>query len=456
MAGACLLTSVTSAVGFGSLMSAHLPIIRGFGGYTAIGIMLAFAGTMLFVPVALSKLSLPTRAPESNPVEKFGSRVTEFFVSAVTIHRGASIAVVMLTVVVALVGASRVVPDSHLMEELDAANPVAISNAVLEANHGGVLSGALVFNGERGAFSDPEALRALERVAQRAEDWRTEDGRTLVSNAFCLSDLVKEAHAEYRGDESFRAVPSTPAAVMSLLDQVGAEDRASLVSADYGVTHLTFRMYSVGSRAWSSLRAELEAAVDAEPSLSQTDWYFTGSSTLGQDAMGFMTRDLITSLGLATIIIMILMTILFRSLRLGLISMVPNLFPLLITLGVVGYLGINLRVSTAVVFSISLGIAVDDTIHVLVRFREELAKAGRTYEEALLAAMRGAGRGVVFTTIILCAGFGTLTFSEFSAVHELGVLGGVTLFAALVGDLLVLPLVLLVLGPSKRVSRSLS
>lgn len=450
MAGACLLTSVTSAVGFGSLMSAHLPIIRGFGGYTAIGIMLAFTGTMLFVPVVLSKLDLPKGPVLSNPVERFGAKATEFFVRAVTVHRRASLVVVAAVVLLALVGAARVVPDSHLMEELDEANPVAISNAVLEENHGGVLSGALMFNGEQGAFSEPEALKALERVAQVAEEWRTDDGRALVSNTLSLADLVTEAHAEYRGDEVFRVVPDTSSAVTSLLDQVAADDRANLVSADYGVTHLTFRMYSVGSRAWSSLRGELEAAVESEPSLRETDWYFTGSSTLGQDAMGFMTRDLVTSLGLATLIIMVLMTVLFRSLRLGLISMIPNLFPLLITLGLVGFLGINLRVSTAVVFSISLGIAVDDTIHVLVRFREELGHAGRTYEEALIAAMRGAGRGVVFTTIILCAGFGTLTFSEFTAVHELGVLGGVTLFAALVGDLLVLPLVLLLVGPGKR------
>lgn len=450
MAGACLLTSVTSAVGFGSLMSAHLPIIRGFGGYTAIGIMLAFTVTMLFVPLVLSRLSLPQHAPETNPVERLGNHVTEFFVAAVTKYRRVSVVVVALTVAGALAGAARVVPDSHLMEELDEANPVAISNAVLEDHHGGVLSGALVFNGQRGAFSNPEALRALERVAATAEDWRTDDGRVLVSNAFSLTDLIKEAHAEYRGDERFRSTPETRAAVTSLLDQVAAEDRADLVSADYSVTHLTFRMYSVGSRAWSSLRAELEAAVETEPTLAETDWYFTGSSTLGQDAMGFMTRDLVTSLGLATVIIMVLMTILFRSVRLGLVSMIPNLFPLLITLGLVGYMGINLRVSTAVVFSISLGIAVDDTIHVLVRFREELGHKGRTYEEALLAAIRGAGRGVVFTTIILCAGFGTLTFSEFTAVHELGVLGGVTLFAALIGDLLVLPLVLLLLGPGKR------
>ena len=451
MAGACLLTSVTSAVGFGSLMSAHLPIIRGFGSYTGIGIMLAFVATMLIVPACLSKLPLPKdRGFADNVVTRFSDSVTSFFVVAVTRHRRVSASAVALLIVGALVGAAQVVPDSHLMEELQPENPVAVSNQVLEDHHGGVLSGALVFHGPAGTFESPEALCGLERVAQVAEDWRNDEGRALVSNTLSLADLVTEAHAEYRGSEESRVIPDTAAAVTSLLDQVAADDRADLVSADYGVTHLTFRMYSVGSAAWAALRAELTEAVLAEPALSSTDWHFTGSSTLGQDAMGFMTRDLIMSLALATFIIMILMTVLFRSFRLGLISMIPNAFPLLVTLGLVGYLGINLRVSTAVVFSISLGIAVDDTIHVLVRFREELGKPDATYEGALLEAMRGAGRAVVFTTLILCVGFGTLTFSEFTAVRELGMLGGVTLVAALVGDLLLLPLVLLAMRPSKR------
>lgn len=453
MAGACLLTSVTSAVGFGSLLSAHLPIIRGFGLYTGLGILLAYVVAMLLMPPVLAKARLPNaeERARAHGGDNVSHWVTAFFIRAVTEHRRLSLVAMAAIVIGLVVAASGVESDSRLMEELRPDNPVAMANAVIEEHHGGVLSGAILFNGAPGTFAEPETLRALDEVATFAESWRWEGESQLVSRAFSLADVVTEAHAEYAGDESRRTIPETRAAVVSLLDQVPAEQRASMVSADYAVAHLTLRQYTVGSKAWSELRADLEREVLRHPSLAGTDWYFTGSSTLGQDAMRFMTRDLITSLGLAVVIIMVLMSVLFRSIAIGLLSMIPNAFPLLVTLGMVGVLGIDIRVSTAVVFSISLGIAVDDTIHLLVRFREELTRPGADYEGALIRAMDGAGRAIVFTTIMLCIGFGTLTLSEFTAVRELGMLGGATLISALIGDLLALPLVLLWLRPKVRV-----
>ena len=450
MMSACLLTSVTSAVGFASLLSARLPIIRSFGFYTGVAIVLSYVVTMLLMPPVLARLPLPTAKDRarSRAGEALARHVTGLFVTLVTKHRRWAVGITLLITAVSLGGIVQVRADSKIMQELRPDNLLAIANAQIEAHHGGVLSGAIVFHGPPGAFAEPDALRALDELAVMAEDWRWE-GEPLVSSAVSLVDVVKEAHAEYRGDEASRSVPDTRAAVVSLLDQLPADQRASLASADYSTVHMTFRMYSLGSRAWAALRADLTAEVEAHPALGD-DWYFTGSSTLGQDAMRFMTRDLLTSLLLAVVIIMVLMSVLFRSVWLGFISMIPNAFPLFVTMAVVGYLGIDIRVSTAVVFSISLGIAVDDTIHVLVRFREEVSKAGAGYDEAMIRAIDGAGRGVVYTTVMLCIGFGTLSMSEFTAVRELGMLGGVTLASALVGDLLVLPLVVLWLRPKVR------
>jgi predicted RND superfamily exporter protein len=290
----------------------------------------------------------------------------------------------------------------------------------------------------------------LAEIGEYAETWRWKGEDRLVTTTLSLADIVMEAHAAYQGSESARTIPASRAGVVALLDQIPVSDRESVTSADYSVAHVTMRMVTLGSNAWSALRVELEAEIAARPALDALDWTFTGSSTLGQDAMRFMTRDLLTSLGLAVVIIMILMSFLFRSVRVGVLSMVPNAFPMLVTAGVVGGMGIDIRVSTAVVFSISLGIAVDDTIHVLVRFREELGRRAGDYEAALRRAVDGAGRPVVFTTLMLCAGFATLSMSEFNAVRELGTLGAVTLVSALVGDLILLPLVLLSWRPRVR------
>ncbi len=451
MAPACLLTSVTSAVGFASLTTAHLPIIRGFGSYTAFGILLSYVVTMLLMPACLASLPLQTARQGGAELGLRVSRwLTDLCVSLVTRHAFATTLALLAFGVVMGWGISRIDRNMHIMEELQEDNEAAVANRVIEEHLGGVLSGAIVFHGSAGTFADPEALRAFDEIGAFAEDWRWEDGRPLIARAYSLAPVVREAHAAYRGADEFNVIPGTSAGVVALLDQLPVKERSRLVSADYGVAHISFRMYDVGSSAWSALRAELAREVAARSSsFGDAEWYFTGSSTLGQDAMRFMTRDLVTSLMLAVVIIMLLMSALFRSIRLGMLSMVPNAFPLLVTLGAVGYLGIEMRVSTAVVFSVSLGIAVDDTIHVLVRFREELDR-GTAYAEALEQALHAAGRGVIFTTVILCIGFGALTFSEFTAVRELGRLGGITLVSALVGDLLVLPLVLLKVRPALR------
>lgn len=454
MTGACALTSITSAVGFASLLTAQLPIIRSFGMYSGLGILLAYLVTMLLVPPVLSLLPLPSarvrsRGPsDASRSVRFARWFTDRAVRLVWHHRRACGIGILVGGVACGVGALQVEQNSHLLAELDPNHPASEANRVIEEHLGGVLSGAVMVYGQPGDMARPEVLRALDRVGQFAEDWRWRDGRPLVAQAISLAPVVKEAHADFRGDPDARTIPDTRAGVVALLDQIPADRRAELTSADYAVTHLTFRMYDVGSAAWSVLREGLEQEIARELApLGEFRIVITGSSTLGQDAMGFMTRDLVTSLFLAAVIIMVLMTILFRSLWLGVLSMIPNLLPLLVTLATVGFLGIDMRVSTAVVFSVSLGIAVDDTIHLLVRFREELRRTPMDYEGALEQAMHHSGRAILFTTAILCVGFGILSASEFTAVKELGLLGAITLFSAVIGDLIVLPWVLLTVRP---------
>jgi len=450
MTVACALTSLTSAVGFGTLVTARLPIIRDFGMYSAAGILLAFGVMLLLMPPVLSMLPVPKQRAHGDGW--FGRGADAFAGACVRLAIDRPRVVGVLTAVVvlgAVFGVTLVRQNSRMTEELHPAHPVSVANAEIEAHLGGVLSGAVVFEGPPEAFTDPDVLALLDEIGTFAEDWRApHTGDPLVGRAVSIAPVIAEAHADWRGvDEP--SIPDTAAGVAALLDQVPVDERQRLVSADYSVAHVTFRMYDGGSAAWSALQSELRARLDAGVAGLDVpiEWRITGSSTLGQNAMGYMVRDLVSSLLLAVLIIVALMSILFRSVKLGIISMIPNLLPILMTLGAVGYFGVELRVSTAVVFSISLGIAVDDTIHVLVRLREELARGEGTYADAMERAVRSAGRAVLFTTLLLCAGFGILGMSEFTAVRELAMLGGVTLLSAVFGDLVVLPWVLVRLHP---------
>lgn len=450
MTVACALTSLTSAVGFGTLVSARLPIIRDFGLYSAAGILLAFGVMLLLMPPVLSLLPVPRPREEGDGVIGRAADAFALRCTRLAIERPRTVGVLTLAVFVAAsIGVSMVRQNSRMTEELHPSHPVSIANQEIEAHLGGVLSGAIVFEGPPDAFTDPAVLAFLDEIGTFAEEWRNpRTGDPLVGRAVSIAPVIAEAHADWRGTDE-PSIPGTAPGVAALLDQIPVDERQRLVSADYSVAHVTFRMYDEGSAAWSALQSELHMRLDAGVSRLDTplQWRITGSSTLGQNAMSYMVRDLVSSLLLAIIIIVGLMSVLFRSFKVGLISMVPNLLPIFLTLGAVGYFGVELRVSTAVVFSISLGIAVDDTIHVLVRLREELSRGEGTYEEALTRAVRHAGRAVLFTTLLLCTGFAILGMSEFTAVRELAMLGGVTLLSAVFGDLVVLPWVLVRFHP---------
>ena len=311
MLGACALTSLTSAVGFASLLSAHLPIIRNFGLQAALGILFAYIVAMLLIPALLMRLPLPDPAMQERAARSTDASrlVTGFFVHLVTARRGVALAITAGIVAFSAVGIALVEADSHLMEELTDAHPASVANRTIEAHLDGVLSGAIVVYGEPGDMARPEVLRALDELGAFAEGWRDEEGGALVARAFSLADVVKEAHAAYRSDQRARVIPESRAAVVSLLDQVPVDTRAAVVSADYAVAHLTLRMVDGGARAWASLRGELEQRIEAElKPLGSFKVVITGSSTLGQDAMAFITRDLLSSLLIATLIIVLVMT----------------------------------------------------------------------------------------------------------------------------------------------------
>ena len=228
-------------------------------------------------------------------------------------------------------------------------------------------------------FEQHCASLALLRVIKEIADWAEASidpgtGIPPVSHALSVVDLLEQAYEAYTGDPENRRIPDSQAAVISLLEQIPPDQRARMISLDYRIAHLTMLSRDIGTQGWNPMRQEMRRRVRAaleREGLDHVDFYVTGSSALAQDAVGHMVEDMLTSIFLAFGVILILMTILFRSLRVGLLSMIPNALPLLCTLSFIGYMGIPLRISTVIIFAMSLGIAVDDTIHFLARLREE-------------------------------------------------------------------------------------
>ncbi|MGB1730376.1 MAG: MMPL family transporter, partial [Crocinitomicaceae bacterium] len=183
----------------------------------------------------------------------------------------------------------------------------------------------------------------------------------------------------------------------------------------------------------------LRNAIDKE----YFDVTFTGTSVVAAEGTKYLVKNLITSLIFAIISIGILMAILFRSWRMVVISMIPNIIPLLFTGGIMGWFGIPLKPSTLLVFSIAFGISVDDTIHYLAKYRQELKNNEWDLKTCINNATREAGLGMFYTSIVLFSGFSVFTFSQFGGTQALGLLVSITLLVAMLTNLMVLPSLLL-------------
>jgi len=166
--------------------------------------------------------------------------------------------------------------------------------------------------------------------------------------------------------------------------------------------------------------------------------HITGANLIASRALSKVTADLTTSLSLAFILIFGAMTFLFRSFRVGLVSLLPNLLPLLMLAGVMGWMNIPLRTSTVLVFTLGLGLGVNDTVHFLARFRAE-QKLGGSRDDIIARTLKSTGRAIIFTSVILILGFLSFLSSEFIGIAQLGLLGTSAIFGALLGDLFLLP-----------------
>lgn len=452
---ACFLTSFTTAVGFASLYLARIEILKEFGLTAAGGVMLAYLVTVTFVPVSLSFLSPILPAGASRNVVLAG-RVARWCADLVIRHRHAVLVGCALFTLVAVWYGSRVKVENGLYEAFDSDHPVVRNNARLEEDYGGVVPVAVVIEWREGV--DPLTPDRLAFVVGLQEFVEADP---LLGSSVSIADLVKEWNASiHGGDSAYRTIPDTPGkcrgAVEGMEGLLAARGQGEVLGSVWRPEDrqmaLVFRTGDHGAArlesSFSAVDDWLAEQADRQAELGLT-CQLTGDGPVASRGINRLIFDLLESLLLAFAIILVTMIILLRSVRAGLVSMIPNIFPLVVTLGFLGFVGWDLRVAIVIVFTISLGLAVDDTIHFMVRYREEYEK-GADEEEALRRTFAGTGTAIFTTTILLAGGYGSLLLSGFPITRTFALCMEITVWAALVGDLLLLPACLLVFRPFRR------
>ncbi len=453
---ACFLTSFTTAVGFATLMATNIQLVRDYGTVAALGTLVSYVVAMGLLPAMLMLWRVPKRySAEAAAARRAegkqhasghhgtGSGLVEWIIG-VNLRRTKT---VLLVTAVATVGglfaASQSRIDARLLDDLYPDHPLMLTNMVIENHLGGTVPLELVLTAkEAGYFREPANLKKLDQLATEMRATRG------VGYTVCYADFVKALHyAFFDGREGERKVPETRELLsqLMLLLSGGEELLGDYIADDERTARVSSRFYDLGSSVGLELFDKLEKRAQ-EIFGADVKVTLTGTAVIASRVNLYLVYNLASSFIWAFLIITVVFIFLLRSPGLALLSLVPNLLPLLATFATIAAVGETLKPSTALTFSIAFGIAVDDTIHFLSRFVAEFQK-DRNYERAVERALRGIGLAMIYTTVVLVAGFGVGFVSELKGNVTFAILGGVTLTVALLADLFLSPALLLTFRP---------
>jgi predicted RND superfamily exporter protein len=440
----CLYTSLTTAVGFLSLVGTRIGIVMEFGAFTAVAILLAFGFGMTLLPVLLS-LCPERRLDDRGLSFRWLERTVEWAVALAMRPSRHVIAAFSLVGVAGLAAGLTLRTNTLLLDDLRPHSGLIRDLRWVEAQGFGLFQVVLYLTQtDERELHDPEALRWMERFQRFAER------DPLVLGSLALPDFVRQLRGAAVGDEAGGTdLPQSTEESSQLLFMASLED-ADFAEVVYhqsdGEAQIIVSVLDKGSTVILPFleRVERYLAEDPPPVGSAVP---TGTVYLLQSYQARILESFLPSIVIALVLITGIMVYMFRSLRYGLLAVVPNLFPLLVLLGVMRLCSFDLKPSTILVFSIAFGIAADDTIHFLGRFKMAI-EAGWGVPEALVESLRDAGPAILMTSLVVGGGFSLLIGSQFEVLFLVGLMTTVSAVAAVCADLFAFPSILAFAWPA--------
>lgn len=426
-----IFTGLTTAAGFGSLAISPIVSIHQYGVATAVGIVASTLATLTLAPALLELFPVYASRRTAARNARFNRsliRLAHFDMA----QRGPILATGALVALVSLVGLTEVEVGSDLVSSLRSDNPVrqefnAINRSLEGAN---VIQIALETDRPAG-FKEPALLRALDDL----DGWL--DRQPDVGGSTSAAEYIKALHQGIEGGDPAKfTIPETRELVSQLLVLGANEELARYVDHDFEAARIEVRTPAMDSVDVLALVERIEARLRALP--ASIEARVTGNAVLVSRTMDDIALGQVESLLVAFGIIYLILTLLFTSPKTGAIALLPNALPVLVYFGILGWSGARLNASTGLVATIVLGIAVDDTIHLLAHFNQS-AKRLADERRGVIEALRRVGKPVTYTTAALCLGFLCLTASEMRPQVEFGYLAAVTLLAAWLVDVTFTP-----------------
>ena len=446
-----LITNVTTAVGFAVLAFTDIAILKEFGIVAGINILATFFVSIILIPAVFSYLPAPSPSQLKHLNMKGLDRILTGLDLLVHRQKYSIVAVSVVIIGVSVLGLLRLNSVSYMADDIPNDSRVWQDLQFFQENFNGVMPLELVLDtGKKRGSSNLNFLRKVDSFENFVEQ------HDEISSPISLTDFLKATRqAFYNNNPAFYDLPNNQdknfiqrylrnqqdnrKILSSLVDSTGQQIRVSMKVADIG----SVRMDSL-------LQNSLQPKIDELFGETDVQATFTGTTLLFIKGNQFLVENLRISLLLAFVIISLIMALLFSNVKMIAISLIPNMIPLVITAGVMGFFNIPLKPSTALIFSIAFGISVDDSIHFLAKYRQELFSNNFFVPIAISKSIRETGPSMMYTSIVLFAGFVIFAGSEFGGTVALGVLASATLIIAMFTNLIVLPALLLIFDSGKR------
>ncbi|MBS0264942.1 MAG: MMPL family transporter [Planctomycetes bacterium] len=446
MTPACLLAALTTAIGFASLATAHSVVLRHFGWQAAVGVGYQYLGTLVFLGTLLRFFAPPRIIDHEQAQPGLTTRTVAAAGFAVARHPWLTLCSALAIVAGSCWFGSHVQINSYsVTETFSESHPSVQTLRLVERKLNGLIPLEISLQAQSPEqFLDPETFHRVLEVEEVARELPGVLSVQSYADLFRVvlvhwpGRRVSETDRELvpEGDTGQKRLARTHSFISKFSDSFHFD---SYMTSDGRRARIRVRLAEIGSRQTLALLTELEGRLaQIFPPDGPVQVRLTGEAYVNAHTLTTLIHDLFYSLLTASLVIFSLIAIEFRSLRAGLVAALPNLTPLFITLGYMGLRGYDMNVGNVIVFTICLGLADDNTIHLLYRFREELDRTGEV-TQAIQRAFYGTGRAILATSLLLVAGTAVLMASNFVPTRRFAELTGVTIIGNLLGVLLLLP-----------------
>lgn len=441
-----LLTNATTAAGFAAFIITSNEMLVQFGIIASLNILVTYLLSLFILPILFSYFPVPKMKHFQHLDKGLISKIVNWVTGIVMTRRTLIYIITSIAFVIAIYGVTRLKTTGNIVDDISKKDKLYKDMIFLEENFKGVMPLEITINtGKRNGVLSLSTLKKIDRLQDTLSTYPE------FSKPLSVVEVVKSAkQAFYKGNERMYSMPNNQEKnfILSYVPDMGGTNKGilnSFVDSNLQTTRVSVQMANIGSGDIDRILTDIEPKVDSIFPENKYDVHLTGTSVVFLRGTNYLVKNLFMSLMLAVVIITILMALIFSSVRMILISLIPNIIPQILTAGMMGYFDISIKPSTILIFSVALGISVDNTIHFLSRYRLHLKQNDWKIRPSVLAALVETGYSMVYSAIVLFFGFYIFTLSSFGGTEALGYLVSFTLVIALLSNLFVLPSLLLTL-----------